>query len=364
MRVLKVLDKDRYDLDIRCKLKLHSRKVGIGETLLLDIGDYLIGPMQVLESYSQYAVVVATDDFNYYHHRDGDNQELDSLDPVFMPEEYYESVTGSIYLDGFLRAAYYDRKGLLRVDFSVKYRSILEYFGTEMNDAGVSFHQISDGFLIDDDKVVEEIFSSCGPCMPVRYIIGYLASFIGLARVSQNSNPKPARYQFSLIEDYLEDDVVLPGFFENSQKGQKQLFSFFGSMGPISSLVDEVNAEYESEDFVVERPSISFRKETLFEIIRTMFYYAGYSPIELSSYPSVMTVVRVPSMERETICFIDKAVSEPPHCDYIIRDTGDSVEIGTAGDGGSPVFVGLFYNPWFNFGKEMSDYFEIIIKKL
>lgn len=364
MRVVKLFNKDAYDLEVRCKLMLHSQKVSEGEVLLIDRGDCLMGPMKVIESHSPYAVLVAESDFNYYHHIDGNDLDLKQLESVFMPEEYYVPVTGNITLDGFLRSAYYDNKGLLHVDLSVKYNSLSGYFEELMNDSGIVYHKTLDGFLIDDDKVVEAVFNSCGPCMPIRYVVGYLASFIALAKISQSSNPKLARYQFSLVDGYMEDDVIIPGFFENSRRGQKLLYSFFASMDPFPMLIDEMESGYESEEIIFERPKLSFRKEALPDVIRLMFYYSGYSPVMLETQPPSMTVRFNASDEKSTVCFIDEDCDEPLPCDYVIRDSVDGVQIGKAGGPGPISYTWLFNNPWFSFGREMSSYFEIIIGKL
>ena len=364
MRVLKVLEKERYALELRCKLMLHAQRVDVDERILIDRGDCILGPMRIVEARSQYAAVLADEGFNYFRHIDGNDLEPDALEPIFMPEEYYESTTGNIYLDGFLRASYYDKKNLLHADISTKYCSLVKFYGSALDECGITFHQVKDGFIVDDDKAVESVFESYGPCMPIRYIIGYISSFIALARISQNSNPKYARYQFSLIDEYLEDDVIIPRFFENSMKGQRQLFSYFGSMDPLVSLIDEVDTEENIDSDAKDSPTISFRKETLPEIIRLMFYYSGHSPIIRDAEVQLLSVRESAlSDDRKIVCLIDND-DIPCPCDYAIRDTGTTVEIGKVSGKVCKYFVGLFNNPWFDFGREMSNYFEIMIKKL
>lgn len=362
MRVFRIRGGELPILFNRSKIALHGQKINNGDKLIVDMGEVVFGPVTVTDHTTQYAVIQLDDDFNYYYDTDADEIEISSLTSILMPYEYYESVTGNIFLDGFLRAAYIDNNGFILVDISDTLPGLVKYFSEAMDCAGIPYQKIENAFVIEDSQIVSRVFDNWMIRLPPKYAVGYLCSFILATKLYTHDNPEYNRYQFVLSGEY-EAEVSTDDFFTMASKGQHVLYSLFGSMDPLRYLIDEIDDEEDMDQIT----NLTIDKkygigQAVYQKLSVMIFdYGGYCP-EYTDDGSAIIVRKnkYDDEEKIKIGFSDNSIDS----DYVLRYEDGNLLLSKMDDGKLTHTHSLFYSNIFNFGTEMSSYFEILFKKL
>ena len=363
MKVLPSNEKDIMRLTRSSRLKLYDVKTRPGDIVLVGTKRYLMGPMRVLEASSQEAVLAALQGFNYFEPVDAEDAEVEDLSPLLVPDSCYSPVTGNIFLDGFLGASYLDGRGMLRVDLSRSCSGLWSYFKEQMDECGVQYREIKDGFAILDEDIVERILSSYHPGMPVSYLIGYVCSFVASVRVEVNRNPLYARYSFALFSNFESENNQVPEGIVVGVSKNTLLGSFFGEFPPLKQ---EIESQNEDDDFpVLQSSSISILPEVFPEVVRLMFYYAGYVPMVQSENPYILSVLRERLSEERCTVQVSNGAHPTENVDFIVSLDGRNMVISCAGMGKVGESRRYFTSSgWFDFGKEMSEYVSILLRSL
>ena len=363
MKVLSSSEADVMRLIKSSRLKLHDIKVNSGDSVLVGTEKYLMGPMKVLEASSQDAVLLAVQGFNYFKPAGVDDADLDDLSPLLIPDSCYCSVTGNIFLDGFLGASYIDGRGMLRVDLSRSCSGLWGYFKNQMDACGVQYREIKDGFAILDESMVEGVFESIRPNMPVSYFIGYACSFVMLVRVEAYRNPQYARFSFTLDSNFEAFNNQIPEGIVVGGNKNNFLGSFFGEFPPLKQ---EIESRIEEDDAPVHQSSaMSLLPEVLPDVVRLLFHYAGYAPTVQSENPYVLSVLKERLSEERCTVQVSDGTLPAGDVDFVVSLDDRDMTISCQGAGEYGKTQCNFNScDQFDFGKEMGEYFTMLLRSL
>lgn len=363
MRVFRIRGGEIPPLFYHSKIILHSQKVSIGEKILIDIGEVVMGPATIVSSTTQEAVIQMDPDFNYFYDTDEDEVWISDMKSILMPYEYYESVTGNIFLDGFLRAATSDEHGIIFVEITDSLTGLVDYFSKAMDEANITHHKIGNAFVIDDVQVIEQIFDEWCPRLPPKYVIGYLCSFLLRTKLYSHRNPKYSKYTFILGSGY-ESEVSTDDFFEMNSKGQHIMYSLFGIMDPLSSLIDsidglDVDLDLDMNSTVPDGCKVG--PDIYQQLVKMMFKYGGYYPeYKINSDYVIVRSNKYDDNKKVKITFSDDDFES----NYLIKYTSEDLLLYEMTEQGPVHPQSLFYNSVFDFGAEMSSYFHILFNRL
>ena len=353
-----------------CHIESGERtKCPIGERILFDDGDVIVGPLKVVGEETHKIVVTADDDYAVYERVDVDEIELGELEPIVGLE--YNPVTNSIFLDGFLGAAYGDDSGIVRVDIDPSLTGLKEYYAALLNENGIEYRLIEDGFVFPDPSVIEAVFDRQGEIMPPKYVVGFLSSFIVKSRIRINRNPRYERYMFILpaAEEYYEG-MAPKGLYYYSLRGQCAMFSIFGSFEPLAHYIDSIEPVADEPIFGEAIHMDDLFKEVAPNLIIKSLSLTGCNPRPLGNDGSITycsVTVKNGENTRMVVLAIAMDEKEPKDgCDYLIRFEDRKPMLFDLSEEGmkNHVVHDLFYHPVFNYSKELRDYLQIILNKM
>lgn len=353
-----------------CHIESGERsKCPIGERILFDDGDVVVGPLKVVGGETHKIVVTADDDYAVYERTDADEIELEELEPIIRLD--YTPITNSIFLDGFLGAAYADDSGIIRVDIDPSLTGLKNYYIDLMNDNGIEYRSTEDGFVFPDPTVIEAIFEKQSDSMPPKYVIGFLSSFIVKSRIRINRNPRYEKYMFVLpaAEEYYEG-MAPKGLYYYSLRGQCALFSIFGSFEPLAHYIDSIEPVADEPIFVDTIHMDDIFREVAPDLIIKSLSLTGCNPRPLGNDGSIAycgVTVKDGDKSRTVVLAIAMDEKEPKNgCNYVIRFEGRKPILFDLSENGmeNHVVHDLFYHPAFNYSKELRDYLQIIFNKM
>ena len=353
-----------------CHIETGERtKCPIGERVLFDDGDFIVGPLKVVGEETHKIVVTADDDYAVYERVETDEIELEDLEPIVTLD--YVPVTGNIFLDGFLGAAYGDDSGIVRVDIDPSLTGLKDYYTALMNENGIEYRLTADGFVFPDPSVVEAVFNRQGDMMPPKYVIGFLSSFIVKTRIRINRNPRYEKYMFILpaAEEYY-GEMAPKGLYYYSLRGQCAMFSIFGSFEPLAHYIDTIEPVADEPIFGNTIHMEDLFREVAPDLIIKSLSFTGCNPRPLGidgpiTYFSV--TVKDGDQTRTLVIAISMDGKEPRDgCDYVIRFDDRRPKLYDLSKKGleNHVVHDLFYHPPFNYSKELRDYLQIILNKM
>ena len=353
-----------------CHIETGDRlTLSIGERILFDDGDVIVGPLRIVGEETHKIVVTAEDDYAIYERTNADEAELTDLD-LITPLDY-EPVTSSIFLDGFLGAAYQDNSGIVRVDIGRSMQGLKDYYTNLMDENGIEYRITEDGFVFPDPSIIQAVFEKQGDLMPPKYSVGFLSSFIVKSRVRINRNPRYERYMFILpaAEEYYEG-MAPKGLYYESLRGQCAVFSIFGSFEPLAHYIDTIEARADEPLFAEAIHYESIFREVAPELIIKSFTLSGLNPRIISRDDSA-TYLNVTITENEqprsvsvAVCCGDSFPAD--RCDYMVRFEGRKPMLYDLSEEGKENHAAdnLFYHPAFNYSNELRDYLQIIFNKM
>ncbi len=346
----------------------HS-KFQIGERILFDDGDVITGPYRIVGYDTRRLVVTADDDYTIYERVGLDEVDLDDLVPIV--ELDYEPVTSSIFLDGFLGAAYQDDSGIVRVDIQSSLDGLKDYYINLMNENGIEYRLTEEGFVFPDSSVIQEVFSRRRDLMPPKYVIGFISSFIVRSKIRINRNPRYEKYMFSLpaAEDFY-GGVAPEGLYYNMQRGHRALFSIFGSFEPLAYYIDSIDSNTDEPIFGETIHIDDVFLEVAPELIIKSFALTGCNPRPLGvdgpvTYCNV-TLKNGDYLRSAVIAIATAEAKLREKIDYRVFFEGRKPKIYNLArtEGKKNVAEDLFYHPAFNYSKELRDYLQIIFNKM
>ncbi len=346
-----------------------NSKCPVGDRILFDDGDVIAGPFKIVGAETHRLVVTADDDYAIYERMDADEADLEDLTPIFELE--YEPVTSSIFLDGFLGAAYQDVSGIVRVDIESSLNGLIDYYVNLMDENGIEYRLTENGFIFPNPSVIQEVFARQRDVMPPKYVIGFISSFIIKSRVRINRNPRYERYVFILpaAEDYY-GGIAPKGMYYYSLRGQCALFSIFGSFEPLAHYIDSIEPDADEPIFSEAIHMDDLFLEVAPELIIKSFSFTGCNPRPLGAdgpvtycgvtlkdgshfCPAVIAIATAEAKLRDGVDYKIVFEGRKP----MICNLAGAVE-------GSNNAVDLFYHPAFNYSKEMRDYLQIVFNKM
>ena len=352
-----------------CHIETGYRTFSIEKRVLFDDGNVIVGPLKIIKEETRKIVVTADDDYAIYKRIDADSAELVDLEQITLQD--YETVTSSIFLDGFLSAAYQDNSGIVRVDIDPSMQGLKNYYTKLMNENGIEYRITEDGFVFPDSSIVQAVFEKQENLMPPKYVIGFMSSFIVKSKVRINSNPRYARYIFILhpAEEYYEG-LAPSGMYYYSLRGQRALFSIFGSFEPLAQYIDCIDTSFNEPVFTEAIHYDDIFREVAPELIIKSFALSGLNPRIIRRDDS-MIYLKLSFKENNQPYSILLAVSSdnliPAYdCDYMVRFEDRKpllYDISENGKENNNV-ENLLYHPAFNFSKELRDYLQIIFNKM
>lgn len=353
-----------------CHIETGNRSIfSIGQRILFDDGNVIVGPLKIVGEETHKIVVTADDDYAIYERIDADNAELADLDQITIPD--YKTVTTSIYLDGFLGAAYQDNSGIVRVDIDPSMGGLKDYYVKLMNENGIEYRITEDGFVFPDPSVVQAVFERQEDLMPPKYVIGFMSSFIVKSRVRVNRNPRYARHMFILpsAEEYYEG-MAPNGLYYYSLRGQCALFSIFGSFEPLAYYIDSIETSADEPLFTEVIHYEDIFREVAPELIIKSFTFSGLNPRIIrrdgsTTYLNISLEKNNPPRSVSVALSFDKLLPADD-CDYMVCFEGRKPVLFDLSEKGGEnhVAADLFYNPAFNYSKELRDYLQIIFNKM
>lgn len=353
-----------------CHIESGERtKYPIGERILFDDGDVIVGPLKVVGEETHRIVVTADDDYAVYERVDADEIELEEMEPIVGLE--YTPVTSSIFLDGFLGAAFEDDSGIIRVDIDPSLTGLKEYYTALLNENGIEYRLIEDGFVFPDPSVIEAVFDCQGEIMPPKYVVGFLSSFIIKSRIRINRNPRYEKYMFVLpaVEEYYEG-MAPEGLYYYSSRGQCAMFSIFGSFEPLAHYIDSIEPVTDEPIFRETIHIDDLFKEVAPNLIFKSLSLTGCNPRPLGIDESITycnVTVNDGDNTRTVVLAIAMDEKEPKdNCDYVIRFKDRKPMLFDQSEDGrrNHAVYDLFYHPVFNYSKELRDYMQIIFNKM
>lgn len=353
-----------------CHIETGDRsKYSIGDRVLYDDGNVIVGPLKVVGEETHKIVVTADDDYAIYERTDLDEAEPNDLEPISLQE--YFPVTSSIFLDGFLGAAYQDNAGIVRVDIDPSLPGLKDYYVQLMNTDGIEYRLTNDGFVFPDTSIIQDVFARQQDFMPPKYVIGFMSSFIVKTRVRINRNPRYERYMFPLpaAEEYY-GGMAPGGLYYYSLRGQCALFSIFGSFEPLAHLIDSVESASNDQLFIEGNHFDDIFLKVAPKLLVKSFNLIGCDPRPLGAEgPIAYYRVNITENDqpRSAIISISTDGSEPTQkCDFSIRFNGRKPMLCNlySKSEKKPAMQDLFYSPLFNYSKELRDYLQILFNKM
>ena len=342
-----------------------------GARVLYDDGDYTVGPLKVVGHDEHSIIVLADEDYCIFEHTDLDEAEPEDLIPLVDMD--YEPVTSSIYLDGFLGASYIDEStGLIRVDLNENIAPLKDYYSNLMDENGIEYNYVSDGFIISDTEILDRIYEKQHDLMPPKYAASMLLSFVLFPRIRINRNPKYARYYFVLTrEEELYGNVAPMGMFYFGERKQCAVFSIFGSFEPYRYLIDSIDVEEEDVVFDETVHSDEVFEESVYPITMKILVNAGYSPRIAEDVNGYRTfTVPVKTDEGETTFRFAVSAGKPDadlsdcSCAVVYVDREPLFYRVESGSIIEKSGVSLFSAPMFHFSSELRDFISVVLKKM
>lgn len=353
-----------------CYIETGERsQLEMGERILYDDGNVIIGPLKIVGEETHRIVVTADDDYTIYRRIEADEAELNELDPIFSLD--YAPVTSSIFLDGFLSAAYVDEDQIFRIDISPQFQATKTYYSELMDENGIEFRTTEEGFIILDPSVIEEIFDRQRANMPPKYIVGYLISFMAGARIRNNRHPRYERYMFTLIpgaEEYYQE-MAPRGAFYNYLGAATAVFSLFGSFEPLARYIDSVAVDKEEPVFTESIHLDWVFREAAPKMVVKSFSLTGRNPRPQGTEGSVSywrLTLNEKGEIRDADVAIDTGNSEIGRkCDYLVRFKDRAAVIYEITEDGRMVSpINLLFHPAFCYSTELREYLQIVFNRM
>ncbi len=369
MKILKT-SASLTDLYYNCHIETGERtKYPVGERVLFDDGNVIIGPLRVVGEETHKIVISADDDYTVYERVDADEVELRDLRPIIRLD--YLPVTNNIFLDGFLGAAYEDPSGIIKVDIDSSLIGLKEYYTGLMDENGIEYRIIEDGFIFPDSSIIKAVFDRQGDVMPPKYVIGFMSSFIVKSRIRVNHNPRYEKYMFILpaTEEYYRE-MAPEGLYYKSLRGQYALFSIFGSFEPLAHYIDSLESISEEPIFKDTIHMDEMFKDVVPDIIIKSLSFTGCNPRPLGKDGPITycnVTVEDGGQPRSIVLAIIMNEKDPKEgCDYAIRFEGRKPRLFDLSENkvGNRAVCDFFYHPAFNYSKELRDYLQIIFNKM
>ena len=324
--------------------------------------------MKIIGFETHTIVVVADDDYNIYYRIEKNEVELSELDPIINLD--YTPVTSSVYLDGFLSAAYLDDSNILRIDLSDRMKALKEYYSNLMDENDIEYRSVQNGFIITDPTIVEEVFAKQNGIMPPKYVIGFLSSFILFSKIRVNRNPRTARLNYILVrEEDLYNGLAPTGIYYLNQRNQCSMFDIFGSFEPLAYYENSIAEEDAKEIFHKSIHDESIFIESAPLLLYKLFTYVGSNPVDIETTDGStcfeITIKQNNELKKAFVSIMPETNEIDPKYAYAIKFSErepylHNVSDGTINTKGYSLYLGEI----FSISNELRDYFQIIFKKL
>lgn len=339
----------------------------IGERFMIEDGEITIGPFKIIDMARRNLVFVADDDFCVFEWTDREEAEPEDLVPLI--DMGYELVTSNIFLDGFLGASYMDDSGILRVDIDDNMQPLKDYYSGLMDQNDIDYVPVSGGFIFFDQTVIKKVYGRQRDIMPPKYTIGFLSSFITVARIYENHHPRYARYGYTLIQDSsLYEHLAMKDIYWCDFKSSKKMISTFGGFEPFRYCADAMSNEESDEVFTEAVHNEEIFREAMYLLTVKIISQTGCSPRILGVSDGVG---RLAVRDKDGLEYLIAVINEDysgklPECTHVIRYEKREPFIYGVKEGEIVGEVGssLFIHPLFDFGPELSDFVKIILRKM